>query len=109
MGEERINMAVPTDYNGVELTEEEKDAVVQNFKEQANTWVDCQVKMLLVRLRKLQMRLSIGVRVWQKRADRYVSMVKKRYAECLAKKEKQVAAYKEYLQERINAYRSHLE
>jgi len=107
--EERINMAVPTDYNGVELTEEEKDAVVQNFREQANTWVDCQVKMLLVRLQKLQMRLSIGVRVWLKRADRYVSMVKKRYAECLAKKEKQVAAYKECLQERINAYRSHLE
>jgi len=107
--EARINMAVPTDYNGVELTEEEMDAVVQNFREQASTWVDCQVKMLLVRLQKLQMRLSIGVRVWLKRADRYVSMVKKRYEDCLAKKEKQVSAYKECLQERINAYRSQLE
>ena len=36
-------------------------------------------------------------------------MVKKRYENCLAMKAKKVASYKECLQERINAYRKHLE
>merc|ERR1719376_710028 len=107
--EERVKTSVPTDYDGVELTEDEKDSIRNNFKEQANTWVECQVKILNMRLKKMQMRLEIGIRVWLKRANRYVSMVKKRYEDCLIMKVKKVASYKECLQERINAYRKHLE
>jgi len=107
--EERVKDSVPTEYDGVELTEDEKDSIMNNLREQANTWVDCQVKIMSMRVKKLNMRLEIGIRVWLKRANRYVSMVKKRYEDCLIMKAKKVSSYKECLQERINSYRKHLE
>ena len=61
----------------VELTEDEKDSIMNNLREQANTWVDCQVKIMNMRLKKLNMRLEIGIRVWLKRANRYEKKIVK--------------------------------